>query len=52
MPNPRDAAARWHLLTLLPGSPAWAQVVVRQWSMAAAGFVDAASYRLRLPDMG
>jgi 3',5'-cyclic AMP phosphodiesterase CpdA len=51
MPNPRDAAARWHLLTLLPGKSGWVRVLVRQWSLAAHGFVDAASYELRLPDM-
>lgn len=51
LPNSRDEAARWHLLTLRPGSR-WANVLVRQWSLAAHGFVDAASYELRLPDMG
>jgi 3',5'-cyclic AMP phosphodiesterase CpdA len=51
LPNTRDEAARWHLLTLRPGS-CWLQVLVRQWSLAANGFVDAASYELRLPDMG
>jgi 3',5'-cyclic AMP phosphodiesterase CpdA len=51
LPNSRDEAARWHLLTLRPGSP-WAQVLVRQWSLAARGFVDAARFELRLPDMG
>jgi 3',5'-cyclic AMP phosphodiesterase CpdA len=51
LPNSRDEAARWHLLTLRPGS-SWVQVQVRQWSLAAHGFVDAASYELRLPDMG
>ena len=51
LPNSRDEAARWHLLTLRPGSH-WAQVLVRQWSLAAQGFVDAASFELRLPDMG
>jgi 3',5'-cyclic AMP phosphodiesterase CpdA len=52
LPNPRDAAARWHLLTLSPGGARWARVLVRQWSLAAGGFVDAARYELRLPDMG
>ncbi len=52
LPNPRDEAARWHLLTLpSAGQPRWARVLVRQWSLAAEGFVDAASYELRLPDM-
>jgi 3',5'-cyclic AMP phosphodiesterase CpdA len=52
LPNPQDEAARWHQITLPPpGKQRWAQVLVRQWSMAAGGFVDAASYRLRLPDM-
>lgn len=51
LPNPRDEAARWHLVTLPPaGAPRWARVQVRQWSLAAAGFVDAAAYDLRLPD--
>jgi hypothetical protein len=51
-PNPRDEAARWHLVTL-PGSGAarWAAVKVRQWSPAAKGFIDAASYELRLPEL-
>jgi 3',5'-cyclic AMP phosphodiesterase CpdA len=52
LPNPRDEAARWHHVTLPPpGAPRWASVLVRQWSLAAAGFVDAARYELRLPDM-
>ena len=50
LPNPHDDAARWHMVTIWPGS-CWARVLVRQWSLAAAGFVDAASYELRLPDM-
>jgi 3',5'-cyclic AMP phosphodiesterase CpdA len=48
-PNPRDEAARWHLVTLPVGGEHWARVQVRQWSLAAAAFVDAASYELRLP---
>lgn len=53
LPNPRDEAARWHLVTLPEaGAPRWARVQVRQWSLAAAGFVDAAAYDLRLPDAG
>ena len=53
LPNPRDEAARWHLISLpAPGRSAWAEVLVRQWSPAAAGFIDAAAYELRLPDMG
>ena len=51
LPNPRDEAARWHLVTL-PQQGGWARVLVRQWSLAAKGFVDAASYELRLPDHG
>jgi 3',5'-cyclic AMP phosphodiesterase CpdA len=51
LPNPRDEAARWHLLTLLEGQPDWVQVQVRQWSPTTRGFVDAARYELRLPDM-
>jgi 3',5'-cyclic AMP phosphodiesterase CpdA len=53
LPNPRDEAARWHLVTLpAPGAPRWARVEVRQWSLAAHGFVDAAAYDLQLPDPG
>ncbi len=53
LPNPRDEAARWHQVTLPPpGQQRWAHVQVRQWSLAAGNFVDAASYELRLPDMG
>lgn len=48
LPNPRDEAARWHLVTL-PTAGGWARVLVRQWSLTARGFVDAASYELRLP---
>ncbi|HTQ37005.1 MAG TPA: metallophosphoesterase [Steroidobacteraceae bacterium] len=51
LPNPRDEAARWHLVTLSGGAQ-WARVAVRQWSVAAKGFVDAATYELRLPDRG
>lgn len=51
LPNPRDEAARWHLVTL-PQQGSWARVLVRQWSLAAKGFVDAASYELRLPEHG
>jgi 3',5'-cyclic AMP phosphodiesterase CpdA len=50
-PNPRDEAARWHLVTL-PPQGSWARVLVRQWSLAASGFVDVASYELRLPAHG
>jgi len=53
LPNPRDEAARWHLVTLpAAADQGWARVRVRQWSMAAKGFVEAASYELRLPDRG
>jgi 3',5'-cyclic AMP phosphodiesterase CpdA len=52
LPNPRDEAARWHLVTLPERGGGWARVLVRQWSLAAQGFVDAASYELRLPDRG
>lgn len=53
LPNRHDEAARWHLVTLpSPGAPRWARVEVRQWSLARAGFVDAASYDLKLPDAG
>jgi len=51
LPNPRDEAARWHLVRLADGGPQrWAQVLVRQWSLAAKGFVDAMRFELRLPD--
>lgn len=49
LPNPRDEAARWHLVTLPAGGEPWARVLVRQWSLAAGSFIDAASYELRLP---
>jgi hypothetical protein len=35
-----------------PGAARWARVEVRQWSLAKAGFIDAASYDLKLPDAG
>ena len=51
LPNPHDEAARWHLVALpAAGTQRWAQVLVRQWSPAAKGFVDAAHFELRLPD--
>jgi 3',5'-cyclic AMP phosphodiesterase CpdA len=52
LPNPRDEAARWQQITLPQRGEPWAKVQVRQWSLAAGDFVDAASYDLRLPDMG
>lgn len=53
LPNPHDEAARWHLVSLpAPGESRWARVQVRQWSLADHGFVDAACYQLRLPEMG
>jgi 3',5'-cyclic AMP phosphodiesterase CpdA len=52
LPNPHDEAARWHLITLPAGGERWARVLVRQWSLAAKGFIDAASYELRLPERG
>jgi 3',5'-cyclic AMP phosphodiesterase CpdA len=53
LPNRHDEAARWHLVTLpAAGAPRWARVLVRQWSLAKAAFVDAAAYDLRLPDAG
>ncbi len=52
LPNPHDEAARWHLVSLPPTQAGrWASVLVRQWSLAAKGFVDAARYELRLPDV-
>jgi 3',5'-cyclic AMP phosphodiesterase CpdA len=48
MPNAHDEAARWHLV-MVPASGGWARVEVRQWSLEKKGFVDAASYELRLP---
>lgn len=47
LPNPRDEAARWHLVEL-PATGAWARVVVRQWSLAANAFEQVASYELRV----
>lgn len=53
LPNPRDDAARWHLVTLsAPDAPRWARVQVRQWSLARGGFIDAATYDLKLPGKG
>jgi len=46
MPNPRDEAARWHLVELPVAGGAWARVHVRQWSMAAAAFQEVACYQL------
>ena len=51
LPNPRDEAARWHLISLPDAGERWAQVRVRQWSLAAKSFVDAAGYELRLPEV-
>ncbi len=42
---------RWHLVSLPHARGGWARVLVRQWSLAARGFVDAARYELRLPDV-
>jgi len=50
-PNPHDEAARWQLVSLPAAGGRWAGVKVRQWSPAAKGFVDAASYELRLPEV-
>ena len=48
LPNPRDEAARWHLVQLpVAGGDGWAHVHVRQWSVRANSFVDAASYALQ-----
>jgi 3',5'-cyclic AMP phosphodiesterase CpdA len=53
LPNRHDDAARWHLVTLpVAGAARWARIDVRQWSLARADFVAAASYELRLPDAG
>jgi 3',5'-cyclic AMP phosphodiesterase CpdA len=48
LPNPHDEAARWHLLELPATASGWARVLVRQWSVEAGGFTDAARYELRL----
>lgn len=49
LPNPRDEAARWHLVQLpAAGADGWARIRVRQWSVSANRFVDAACYALRL----
>ena len=53
LPNPRDEAARWNLVTLPgPGEARWARVEVRQWWPGKAAFVTAAAYDLKLPDAG
>jgi hypothetical protein len=50
LPNPHDEAARWHLVSVPErAGSCWARVQVRQWSLEKKGFVDAASYDLRLP---
>lgn len=48
LPNPHDEAARWHQVQLPSSAGGWAQIRVRQWSVAADSFVDAASYTLQL----
>jgi 3',5'-cyclic AMP phosphodiesterase CpdA len=49
LPNPRDEAARWHMVQLpQAGTLGWAQVRVRQWSVDAGKFVDAARYALQM----
>jgi 3',5'-cyclic AMP phosphodiesterase CpdA len=48
LPNPRDEAARWHLVQLPAATPGWAQIRVRQWSVETGRFVDAATYMLQL----
>lgn len=48
LPNPHDEAARWHLVQLPHAAGGWARVLVRQWSVEAGGFIDAARYELRL----
>ncbi|HXC59079.1 MAG TPA: metallophosphoesterase [Steroidobacteraceae bacterium] len=48
LPNPRDEAARWHLVQLPAACTGWAQIRVRQWSVQAGRFVDAATYTLRM----
>jgi 3',5'-cyclic AMP phosphodiesterase CpdA len=51
-PNPHDDAARWHLVSLpVVDAGRWARVQVRQWSPAVKGFVTAADYELRLPEV-
>jgi 3',5'-cyclic AMP phosphodiesterase CpdA len=51
LPNPHDEAARWHLLEFSAAHGGWMRVLVRQWSLSAGGFVDAARYELRLGSM-
>src|SRR5690606_28801687 len=47
LPNAKDEAARWHRLRFV--SETRVEVGIRQWSQAAAGFVDAGCYELCLP---
>lgn len=48
LPNPRDEAARWHLVELPPPGGRWARIGVRQWSTASNAFEQAASYELQV----
>lgn len=53
LPSPHDEGARWHYVTLPAAGQPWrADVLVRQWSVADAAFVDAARYELCLPRAG
>jgi len=49
LPNPRDEAARWHLVELPPPGGGWARIGVRQWSTARSAFEQVAGYELRVP---
>jgi 3',5'-cyclic AMP phosphodiesterase CpdA len=49
-PGSKDEAARWHRLRFLPAGRV--EVAVRQWSQAAARFIDAGCYELCLPVRG
>jgi 3',5'-cyclic AMP phosphodiesterase CpdA len=52
LPNPHDAAARWHQVRLpAQAERARAEVRVREWSVGEERFIDAACYELCLPRM-
>ena len=48
LPNPRDEAARWHLVELPAAGGVWARILVRQWSTTTGSFRQVADYRLRV----
>lgn len=48
LPNPRDEAARWHLIELPAAGGIWARIQVRQWSTVTSSFQQVARYQLRI----